>query len=255
MDDITPTPPIVSPAVPPLFRPGILPLGDDPRDREPISNPFAAVDAILRQPRRIMFQLRQPGAGRLSLMMLAVTVLCSLLYGLVTGSFSMGDQLWAAPVKIVCGLLISGLICLPSLYIFTCLSGSQARLAEVFGLVAGLLLLTTLLLVGFAPVAWLFSQSTESVSWMGSLHLVFWFISSFFGLRFLETAFSHSNARSSSGLNTWIIIFLLVTVQMTTALRPIVGTASTFLPREKKFFLTHWTDSMRETPLAPVRTR
>src|SRR5258708_11836464 len=103
---------------------------------------------MLRQPRRIMFQLRQPGAGRLSLMMLAVTVLCSLLYGLVTGSFSMGDQLWSAPVKIVCGLLISGLICLPSLYIFTCLSGSQARLAEGFRPGARLLPPTPLLLLG-----------------------------------------------------------------------------------------------------------
>src|SRR5258708_39070348 len=106
---------------------------------------------MLRQPRRIMFQLRQPGAGRLSLMMLAVTVLCSLLYGLVTGSFSLGDQLWSAPVKIVCGLLISGLICLPSLLLFTCLSGSQARLAGGFCLVAAGLLLPHLVALGFSP--------------------------------------------------------------------------------------------------------
>ena len=93
------------------------------------------------------------------------------------------------PVKIAGGLLISALICLPSLYIFTCLSGSQARLAEMFGLVGGLLMLMTILLIGFAPVAWLFSQSTDSVAWMGALHLVFWFIATFFGLRFLKRVF------------------------------------------------------------------
>jgi len=110
----------------------------------------------------------------------------------------------------------------------------------VCGLVSGMLLLMTVLLVGFAPVAWLFSQSTSSITWMGALHLSFWFISTFFGLRFLETGFSHSKARSTAGLNTWIDIFVLVVIQMTTALRPIIGTASTFLPTEKKFFLTHW---------------
>ena len=57
--------------------------------------------------------------------MLLITVVCSLVYGVVTGTFSGGTQLWAAPIKIAGGLLISAAICLPSLYIFTCLSGSQ----------------------------------------------------------------------------------------------------------------------------------
>jgi hypothetical protein len=187
-----------------------------------------------------MFQLRQPGAGRLVTAMLFVAVLCSLIYGVVVGSFSGGVQWWAAPVKVAAGLLISALICLPSLYIFACLSGSQARLAEIFGLVVGLLMLMTILLIGFAPVAWLFSQSTESVVWMGALHLLFWLISTFFGLRLLRAGFAHSGAKSLAGFGTWVVVFLLVALQMTTALRPIVGTADTLLPKQKKFFLSHW---------------
>ena len=180
--------------------------------------------------------------------MLFVAIVCSLVYGLVVGSFSMHAQLWAAPAKIAGGLVISALICLPSLYIFTCLSGSQARLAEMWGLLAGLLMLMTILLVGFAPVAWLFSQSTESVAWMGVLHLVFWGISTFFGLHFLEAGFAHSQARSSAGLNTWMMVFVLVVVQMTTALRPIVGTADTFLPGERKFFVSYWSECLQSLP-------
>jgi hypothetical protein len=160
----------------------------------------------------------------------------------VVGSFSGGTQWWAAPVKIAIGLLISTLICLPSLYIFASLSGSQARLAEMFGLVVGLLMLMTVLLVGFAPVAWLFSQSTESLAWMGALHVIFWVVSITFGLRFLNAGFEHTQARSNAGLNTWIVIFTLVMLQMSTALRPLVGTADTFMPEEKKFFLSHWAD-------------
>lgn len=229
---------------------GLAPLGENPGEREPITSPIGAVEAILRQPRRLMFQLRQPGSGSLVGGMLLVTVVCSLVYGLVVGTFSMGPQLWGAPAKIAAGLIISALICLPSLYIFTCLSGSQARLAQMCGLLAGLLMLMSILLIGFAPVAWLFSQSTQSLAWMGTLHILFWLISTFFGLRFLQTGFSHSQARSKAGLYTWIIIFVLVALQMTTALRPILGKADTFLPTEKKFFVAHWAECLGVPPPA-----
>jgi hypothetical protein len=236
-----PYPPQATPNLPPPPILGSRPLGEDPAERESIPNIVVAIESLLRQPRRLMFQLRQPGAGKLIAGMLLVAILCSAIYGVIVGSFSGGDQWWAAPVKVTCGLLISALICLPSLYIFTSLSGAQARLVEIFGLVIGLLMLMTILLIGFAPVAWLFSQSTQSLAWMGFLHLLFWGISTAFGLRFLQAGFAHAKARSSSGLNTWALIFVLVVLQMTTALRPIVGpTQETFLPKEKVFFLTHW---------------
>jgi len=247
MNDIHPTGSNVPPQIPPVAAPNYPPrpaLGDDPAERVPVANPIAAIEAILRQPRRLMYSLRQPGAGGLIAGMLFVAVVCSLLYGVVVGSFSGGTQWWAAPVKISVGLLISTLICLPSLYIFASLSGAQARLAEMFGLVVGLLMLMTVLLIGFAPVAWLFSQSTESLAWMGALHISFWFVSTIFGLRFLNAGFAQSNARSNAGLNTWIVIFMLVMLQMSTALRPLVGTADTFLPEQKQFFLTHWGDCL-----------
>src|SRR5438105_2569174 len=161
--DINPTGAAIPPQIPhspiPPSWSRAVPLGDNPEDREPIPNAIAAVEAILRHPRRVMYQLRQPGPGRLTAAMIFVSIICSLVYGVVVGTFSNGNQLWAAPVKIAGGLLVSALICLPSLYIFACLSGSRARLAEIFGLICGLLLLVSLLLVGFAPVAWLFLHS------------------------------------------------------------------------------------------------
>lgn len=243
-----------TPAAPPLipsarsYPPGELPLGADATERTPISGVVAAVEAVLRQPRRVMFQLKQAKTGGLIGSLLLIAVACSLAYGVVVGTFSGGDQYWAAPVKIAAGLLISGLICLPSLYIFSCLGGSHARLAEVFGLVAGLLALMTILLIGFAPVAWVFSQSTQSTTVMGGLHLAFWAVAVFFGVRFLGAGFSHMNAKSGGALTTWVVIFLLVCLQMTTALRPILGKSNHFLPpsTEKKFFVGHWMDCIDE---------
>jgi len=232
--------------LPPSPLHGPRPLGEEPGEREPFPHVFAAIESILRQPRRLMFQLRQPGAGRIITAMLFVSVVCALVYGVVAGTFSGGMQLWAAPVKIAAGLMISAAICVPSLYIFACLSGSQARLAEVCGLLAGLLMLMTILLVGFAPVAWIFSQSTESVGWMGALHLGFWLVATLFGLRFLKNGFSHTGAKSEAGVNVWIVIFLLVALQMTTAMRPIIGKADSFLPppTDKKFFVGYWLENL-----------
>jgi hypothetical protein len=251
MNEPNPPPPQFPPQTPPI--PPVPPLppftsrapGDNPEDRAPITNPIQAVEAILRQPRRVMYQLRQPGAGALMMYLMIVAILCAVIYGVIVGTFSGKEQLWIAPVKIAGGMLVSALVCMPSLYIFTCLSGSQARLAEIFGLVMGMLMLTTILLIGFAPVAWLFSQSTNSLCWMGTLHLLFWFIASIFGLRFLNAAFSHTQAKSNAGFNTWVVIFMLVVVQMTTALRPIVGTSETFFPTTKQFFLSHWAECLK----------
>jgi hypothetical protein len=245
------------PSVPPLVAPPPSlheprPLGDDPGERTAIPNTFVAIEAVLRQPRRLLYQLRQPGAGKLIAAMLLASIISSLIYGVVVGTFSGGAQLWIAPVKIALGLMISAAICLPSLYIFTCLSGSQARLIEVCGLLAGLLLLMTILLIGFAPVAWIFSESTELPAWMGTLHLMFWLVATLFGLRFMKAGFRHANARSQAGINVWIIIFLLVALQMTTALRPILGKAPTFFPAEKKFFVGHWVDCLKSAATNPA---
>ncbi len=237
--------PPVPPRIPPVTSPGRTAqpaTADDPTEREPIHGVMAAIEIILRQPRRVIYALRQPGAWRVVVSMIFSTLVCVLVYGLVVGTFSRGEQFWIAPVKIATGLGIAALICLPSLYIFACLGGSQARLSEMAGLVAGFLLLMALLLIGFAPVAWLFSESTNSLCWMGTLHLLFWAIATAFGLRFLGAGFAATQARSRSGLMAWSVIFILVALQMTTALRPIVGTADTFLPDGKKFFLQHWVD-------------
>jgi hypothetical protein len=243
MNDSHSTPPVI-PAIPPSPGASSPPLGANSNEQMPIPNVVGAIEAILREPRRVMFQLRQPGSGRLIAAMLAASVVCGLIYGLIAGTFSGGTQLWAAPSKIAGGLLMSALICLPSLYIFSCLSGSRARLGEVSGLVAGLLLLMTILLIGFAPVAWVFSQSTESVAAMGALHLAFWCIATCFGIRFLSAAFAQ-HSKSGDGLKVWIVIYLLVMLQMSTALRPIIGKANALLPEQKKFFVNHWVECLR----------
>jgi hypothetical protein len=246
---LPPSPPFIATAAGGVAgTPALPPLGSHPSEQMPITGLVHAVEAILRHPRRVLFQLKQPNAGKVTMALLGIAILCSLVYGVVVGAFSGGTQYWAAPVKITAGLLIAGLICLPSLYIFSCLGGSQARLTEVFGLVAGLMTLMTVLLVGFAPVAWVFSQSTTSAAVMGALHLAFWLVATIFGIRFMNSGFRYLGSKSEGGLRVWVVIFILVALQMTTALRPLIGTSDKFLPSqtEKKFFITHWYDCLNQ---------
>src|SRR5689334_10869803 len=127
MNETPHVPPVIPPPVPGAGAPpddAHIPLGKNPAEQVPIPNLIAAIEAILRQPRRVMFQIGQPNQSKLIGGLLFIAIFCSLIYGLVVGTFSGGVQLWAAPVKIACGLMISSFICLPSLYIFSCLSGS-----------------------------------------------------------------------------------------------------------------------------------
>ena len=168
-------------------------------------------------------------------------------YGFVLGTFAYGHQLWAAPLKLGAGLLFAGLICFPSLYIFSSLAGSSATALRMGGLLTGMLALAGLLLLGFAPALWIFAQGTTSFGFMGFLALAAWLIALAFAFRFMTAALRTTGAVQKAPLFTWFVIFLLVTLQLSTSLRPILGTSDKFFTTEKKFFLQHWVETMGET--------
>jgi hypothetical protein len=202
------------------------------------------LSTLLQRPGRLVYQLHQPGSVRLTIALAVVAIVCLGLYGLLVGSFSGHEQLWVSPAKIVSGAIISALICVPSLYVFTCLSGvsDRVRLGSLVGVVMAALAIEGLLLLSFAPVAWVFSESTYSVAFISTLHLILWAISLYFGLRVIGVGMKYLNAAELGYLAVWYIIFGLVTLQMMTALRPLVGRSEKLLPEEKTFFLLHWRD-------------
>src|SRR4051812_34568703 len=101
---------------------------------------FSALDELLRH----------RTVSRAPTLLLAA-VLCYAVYGAATGFFQGGLQIavaiWKVPLIIVGSLLL----CLPSLYVFSALSGTE--LAGIAGLI----------LIALMPVVWLFSVSTLSL--------------------------------------------------------------------------------------------
>lgn len=202
-------------------------------------------DALLRSPRGLINRFAKPGHGA-TRSLIAILIGSMIAYGLVLGSFAMGQQLWAAPLKIALGLLVSAVICFPSLYIFFCLSGSKISVGQLAASLIAMLALGGLLLVGFAPAVWIFTQATNSYGFMGFLALAPWFIALFFGLRFLLHAARETGAAHTGPIALWLGIFTLVTLQMATSLRPILGVSNKFLTGEKMFFLENWGTSIEK---------
>lgn len=217
------------------------------RDYQPFEggvNALSSAEALLRAPGRILFELRNGNGRTVGHAVLAAAVFCLAAYGLTVGMFAWGDQIWSAPLKITLGALFSALICFPSLVIFSFLAGSDSSIGEIFVLLLATLALSSLLLLGFGPVSWVFTQSTESTAFMGALHIIFWLVGTYYGVRFLGTATGFLDGDRGRHIALWSFIFLLVTLQMMTTLRPLVGSGESLLQKEKKFFLTHWTETI-----------
>jgi hypothetical protein len=199
-------------------------------------------EALLRRPDALVIRLadgNHGATGRFAIM----AVVSILLFGFVLGCFAKHEQLWAAPAKISVGLLFSGVICFPSLYIFATLAGARVGISQLAACLAGALALAGLLLLGFAPAVWIFAESTDSLGFMGTLAIGSWIIAVLFALRFLKSVIFVSGGTQKGPLFIWSVVFLLVTLQMTTSLRPILGRSDSLLTQEKKFFLQHWGDT------------
>jgi hypothetical protein len=207
-------------------------------------NLISLLEDLLKHPGRVVHELHQTRAAVLAGWLLIFGIIGVAIYGIVVGAQSGGTQMWIAPAKLGLGTLLAVLICLPSLYIFTCLGGIDAQLRSVCGALFAAVCLSSILLIGFAPVAWIFSQSTDSIAFIGALHLLFWVIGIRFGLRLIDAMGRFLGAHSKGHLRIWSVIFILVCFQMTTTLRPIIAPSKRFLPTEKKFFLAHWFETV-----------
>ena len=225
------------------------PVSESPTEAPPLEAPLpeqldlkTLFEALLRRPHALVTRLAEPNhgaTGRFAVMAL----LSFLMFGFVLGCFAKHEQLWAAPAKITVGLLFSGLICFPSLYIFATLAGARVSISQLAACLAGALALAGLLLLGFAPALWIFAESTDSLGFMGTLAIGAWIIAVFFAFKFLKSVIYATGGSQKGPMLIWSSVFLLVTLQMTTSLRPILGRSDHLLTQEKKFFLEHWSDT------------
>lgn len=203
------------------------------------------IAALLKTPGAILHELTGGGRPRLVVgSLIGITLMGLAVFGGITASIS-ASQWWHPVVKISAGTLFAAVICLPSLYIFAALSGIILPLRAVAGLLFSVTGLSALILTGFTPLIWVLGTSTASVIVPGALLLLVWLIAVFFGTGLLIRCGRALGMTHRLHLMLWSGMFLLVTLQVSCALRPILGAGKSFMPQEKKFFLEHWAEQIR----------
>lgn len=220
-----------TPSAPPPLPPGdVLP------------EPTNIITTLLKAPQTVAGAIAS-GKNLLkpSLVLLLTALVCHAVFGLAIGMF--GGWTVAAmdvakgPLIALCSLLL----CFPSLYVFACVSGSPISIPQTFALGCACLAMNGLLLVGLAPVAWLFSVSTESAPFVVVLSVFIWFIAISFASRFVSKLRTVAVFQRQAGIKLWFFILILVTLQMVTCMRPMLTKSKGhWWPTEKKFFLSHF---------------
>lgn len=206
------------------------------------------VSTLLKDPKRISDTLAG-GKGLFSsgLMLLIAGVLCHAVFGLAIGLFGGWPVAAMDAVKVPLVALCSLLLCFPSLYVFTCVAGSPLSLSQTFVLGCSCMAMVGLILVGLAPVAWLFAVSTENLAFVTLLTFLIWLISIGFAARYVEKLKAHPVFQRQAGIKLWFVILILVTLQMTTCMRPMLTEPEEgWWTSKKEFFLSHFGSAINQ---------
>ena len=208
------------------------------------------VTSLLKAPTKVAdaIALQQKGLLVTAAALLAAAVACHAVFGFAVGLFAgwsvaIMDAV-KAPLVAVCSLLL----CFPSLYVFACVAGSPLSISQTVALGCSCLAMVGLLLVGLAPVAWLFAVSTESLPFIVILALLVWLISLSFAARYVGKLRSHPLFQRQGGIKMWFLILIVVTLQMTTCMRPMLAKPDKgwWTGGEKRFFLSHFGSMFEE---------
>lgn len=209
-------------------------------------NVLRSMDELLRKPE---------GVAAHPFALLTGAVACYALYGIAAGFFQGGWSLALAVMKIPLIILGSLALCIPSLYVFTGLAGADWSLRTFATALAGFCGITGLILLALMPVIWLFSVSTLALGFVVLLHIFVWMIALVFGRQFL----ARSATAGRDAIAIWLILLFMVSLQMTTYVRPVLWRASgePLFATEKKSFFGHldevfqWEPPARATSPSP----
>lgn len=208
----------------------------------PVSLPATLEAELLSTPDALMARLQTDRFTNGNIFrLLSLGILCGTLSGVATGTFNGWRSVFIAGLKTPMIMLATVCLCFPTLLVFACISGHPLSLRRAVFVSAGSVAMIGFVLLGLAPINWLFAVSSESLQFVVGLSVVGLLISYSFCLRLFQAC---------SGMRWWLVVTFLVLLQMLIVFRPIFPALDEPIWSEgKKLFLDHFWDlgSTRKT--------
>ena len=180
----------------------------------------AAFHDLLSRPTAILERAAGTGA-QASLSLLAGSVLLWALYGAAAGFFQGGPQILVAALKAPLIILLTLLLCSPSLFVFSAMAGTRWTARTFLAVLAGFAGTLGMVLLALLPVSWLFSASSRHLATAMVFQFLLWLVALALARKFLRQALEALGSRLAA-LTLWLGLFCLVSLQVTTMLRPVL---------------------------------
>ncbi len=170
--------------------------------------------------------------GKPSLMLAQIFLISAFVfaYGLIMGSYNSFTQALSSGVKLWVLIFLTLAICFPSFYIVQLVLGSKVGVRQLTVMLLSGFVLTSTLMLAFAPIVLFFQMSGDNYNFLQLLHVFVFVFSGFFGMRAvleaLKSSFAQKGVYPKIGLSVfriWVVIFAFVGLQLSWNLRPFVG--------------------------------
>lgn len=208
--------------------------------------PSRFLEMVLRYPQAFYDALAEERmTGTFIGQLFVFSVMLFAFYGALMGLFGGWVQAAASFIKMPLLFLATLAICLPSLYIFNLVLGSQLKFLPMVALLLYAVCLTAALSVSLAPVAFFFMICGSDYRFMVLLHVAILAVSGLVGLvgmyRGLKALCEKAGGYGTGRVfRVWVFLYAIVGAQMSWLMRPFLGMPDLpfqiFRPVEGNFF-------------------
>ena len=196
-------------------------------------NDLAVIEQILRNRQQFFEEIRDGFGLRPKVRSMLVSSFVFLaVYGAVLGSTHSPAQALSSAVKLPVMFLATLLVCVPTLYFFNVLFGSDQGISQNVALILTAIAVTAVLLVSFAPISIFFLLTTSQYQFFKLLNVAVFGISGLMGIVFLGQGMQvmkGSEAGQSERrwvLRLWMFLYAFVGSQLAWTIRPFIGAPS-----------------------------
>jgi hypothetical protein len=187
---------------------------------------FSIIERIFRNRNEFFSEIREGIDLQGKMRSLVISSICFFaLYGAVMGSTHSLWQTMSSAIKLPILFLATLFVCVPSLYFFSLLFGSNQSLNQNLAVILTAICVTSVLLLSCAPIILFFILTTRQYQFFKLLNVTIFAISGLLGVVFLYQGMkivSGANMRKGV-LLFWMFVYAFVGSQMAWTIRPFIG--------------------------------